>query len=54
VFDIMHQLKKIFQEKAQTEMCNLTKALIKCSMHDNESVSTHMFKVTKYLSSLRS
>jgi hypothetical protein len=28
VFDIMDQLKKIFQEKAQTEMCNLTKALI--------------------------
>jgi gag-polypeptide of LTR copia-type len=45
-FDIMDKLKKIFQEKAQTEMCNLTKALMKCSMRDNESVSTHIFKVT--------
>jgi gag-polypeptide of LTR copia-type len=52
VFDIMDKLKKIFQEKAQTEMCNLTKALMKCSMLDNESVSTHMFKVTGYIEQL--
>jgi gag-polypeptide of LTR copia-type len=48
-FDIMDQLKKMFQKKAQTEMCNLTKALMKCSMRDNESVSAHMFKVTGYI-----
>jgi gag-polypeptide of LTR copia-type len=48
-FDIIDQLKKIFQEKAQTEMCNLIKALMKCSIHDNESVSAHMFKVTGYI-----
>jgi gag-polypeptide of LTR copia-type len=51
-FDIMDQLKKIFQEKAQTEMCNLTKALMKCSMRDNESVSANMFKVTRYIEQL--
>jgi gag-polypeptide of LTR copia-type len=51
-FDIMDQLKKTFQEKAQTEMCNLTKALMKCSMRDNEYVSAHMFKVTGYIEQL--
>jgi gag-polypeptide of LTR copia-type len=51
-FDIMDQLKKIFQEKAQTEMCNLTKALMKCSIRDNKSVSAHMFKVTGYIEQL--
>jgi gag-polypeptide of LTR copia-type len=51
-FDIMDQLKKIFQEKAQTEMCNLTKALMKCSMRDNDSVSAHMFKVMRYIEQL--
>jgi hypothetical protein len=49
VFDIMDQLKKIFQEKAQTKMCNLTKALIKFSMRNNEFISAHMFKVTGYI-----
>jgi gag-polypeptide of LTR copia-type len=51
-FDIMDQLKKMFQEKTQTEMCNLTKALMKCSMRDNEFVSAHMFKVTGYIEQL--
>jgi gag-polypeptide of LTR copia-type len=51
-FDIMDQLKKMLQEKAQTKMCNLTKALMKCSMRDNESVSSHMFKVTRYIEQL--
>jgi gag-polypeptide of LTR copia-type len=51
-FDIMDQLKKMFQEKAQTEMCNLTKALMKCSMRDNESVSSHMFNITGYIEQL--
>jgi gag-polypeptide of LTR copia-type len=51
-FDIMDQLKKIFQEKAQIEMCNLTKVLMKCSMRDNEFVSAHMFKVTGYIEQL--
>jgi gag-polypeptide of LTR copia-type len=45
----MDQLKKIFQKKAQTEMCNLTKALMKCSMRNNEFVSAHMFKATGYI-----
>jgi hypothetical protein len=45
-FDIMDKLKKIFQEKAQTEIYNLTKVFMKCSMCDNEFVSSHMFKVT--------
>jgi hypothetical protein len=36
-----------------TEMCNLTKALMKCSMRDNESVSAHMFKVTGYIEQLK-
>jgi gag-polypeptide of LTR copia-type len=51
-FDTMDQLQKIFQEEAQTEMCNLTKALMKCSMRDNESISAHMFKVTGYIEQL--
>jgi gag-polypeptide of LTR copia-type len=51
-FDIIDQLNKICQEKAQTEMCNLTKALMKCSMRDNEFVSAHMFKVTGYIEQL--
>jgi gag-polypeptide of LTR copia-type len=51
-FDIIDQLKKIFQKKAQTEMCNLTKALMKCSIRDNESVSAHMFKVMEYIEQL--
>jgi hypothetical protein len=51
-FDIMDQTQENVQEKAHTEMCNLTKSFMKCSIRDNESVSAHIFKVTGYIEQL--
>jgi gag-polypeptide of LTR copia-type/Zinc knuckle len=51
-YEVMDTLKNIFQEKTQTEMYNVTKSLMRCTMRENESVSAHMLKMTSYIEQL--
>jgi gag-polypeptide of LTR copia-type len=51
-YEVMVTLKNMFQEKAQTEMYNVTKSLMRCTMYENESVSAHMLKMTSYIEQL--
>jgi gag-polypeptide of LTR copia-type len=52
-YEVMDTLKNMFQEKAQTEMYNVTKSLMRCTMRENESISAHMLKMTSYIEQLQ-
>ena len=51
-FNIVVQLKNLFQAQARVERYEMTKALHECKMVEGASVSTHVIKMIGYIENL--
>ncbi|XP_074290292.1 uncharacterized protein LOC141617021 [Silene latifolia] len=51
-YDIIENLKPMFQEQATTERCNTVKAILDCKMEKEEPVSPHVIKMIGYFDNL--
>lgn len=51
-YDIMLQLKKMFQEQAHVEKYNTVRSLVGCKLAEGKSVSMHILKMIGYLQHL--
>src|SRR6266540_5915428 len=51
-FNIVMQLKKLFQAQARVERYEMTKALHECKMAEDASVSSHVIKMIGYIENL--
>ncbi|XP_074314432.1 uncharacterized protein LOC141649646 [Silene latifolia] len=51
-FDMINNLKAMFQEQARTERYNIVKAIFDCKMGDKDPVSPHVMKLISYFDNL--
>ncbi|XP_074278470.1 uncharacterized protein LOC141602060 [Silene latifolia] len=51
-FDMINNLKAIFQEQARTERYNTVKAIFDCKMGDKDPVNPHVMKLISYFDNL--